>query len=60
MYFKLLNQATKYRQDVKKRLEDDFKEGGQRNWLQVTGLRSLAIKLETLAAGITDRGAGFR
>ena len=28
--------ATKFKQDIKKRFESDFKEGGQRNWLQVS------------------------
>ena len=37
-FFISSSKATKYRQDVKKNFEEDFKEGGQRNWLQVTGI----------------------
>jgi hypothetical protein len=29
------SQATKYKSAIKKKFEDNFQEGGQRNWLQV-------------------------
>ena len=32
-----LLQATKYKSGIKRKFEDNFKEGGQRNWLQVGG-----------------------
>jgi uncharacterized membrane protein len=34
-FFFSSSKATKYRQDYKKNFEKDFKECGQRNWLQV-------------------------
>lgn len=34
-FFFSSSKATKYRQDFKKKIEKDFKIGGQRNWLQV-------------------------
>jgi len=34
-FFVSSSKATKYMQGVKKTFESDFKEGGQRNWLQV-------------------------
>lgn len=34
-FFFSSSKATKYRQDIKKKIEKDFKEGGQRNWVQV-------------------------
>lgn len=34
-FFFSSSKATKYKQDFKKKFEKDFKECGQRNWLQV-------------------------
>ena len=34
-FFVSSSKVTKFRADVKKKFEADFKEGGQRNWLQV-------------------------
>lgn len=34
-FFFSSSKATKYRQDVKMKIEKDFKVGGQRNWVQV-------------------------
>lgn len=34
-FFFSSSKATKYRQDIKKKIEKDFKVGGQRNWVQV-------------------------
>jgi uncharacterized membrane protein len=34
-FFFSSSKATKYKQDFKKNFEKDFKECGQRNWLQV-------------------------
>jgi hypothetical protein len=33
--FRPCSQATKYKSSIKKKFEDNFQEGGQRNWLQV-------------------------
>ncbi len=33
--FRSYSQATKYKSAIKKKFEDNFQEGGQRNWLQV-------------------------
>jgi hypothetical protein len=33
--FRPYSQATKYKSAIKKKFEDNFQEGGQRNWLQV-------------------------
>ena len=35
-FFLSSSKATKYKQEVKKTFESDFKEGGQRNWLQAS------------------------
>ena len=36
VFFVTSSKATKYRQHIKKKIEgDDFKPGGQRNWIQV-------------------------
>ena len=37
-FFISSSKATKYKQEVKKTFESDFKEGGQRNWLQASCL----------------------
>ena len=37
-FFISSSKATKYKQEVKKTFESDFKEGGQRNWLQASFL----------------------
>jgi uncharacterized membrane protein len=34
-FFYLANKATNYRDDVKKKFDPEYKEGGQRDWLQV-------------------------
>lgn len=34
-FFFSSSKATKYKQDFKKKFERDFKECGQRNWIQV-------------------------
>ena len=39
-FFISSSKATKYKQEVKKKFESDFKEGGQRNWLQASYLSS--------------------
>ena len=40
VFFTSSSKATKYKQEVKKTFESDFKEGGQRNWLQASYLAS--------------------
>ncbi|XP_054168234.1 transmembrane protein 19-like [Oppia nitens] len=37
--------ATKYKNEIKRQLEDDFKEGGQRNWVQVISNGVVAAEL---------------
>lgn len=34
-FFYASNKATKYRQEEKKKIDSEFKPGGQRDWLQV-------------------------
>ena len=41
VFFLSSNKATKYKQEVKKTFESDFKEGGQRTWLQASSLISI-------------------
>ena len=43
-----LLQATKFKQDIKKRFDSEFKEGGQRNWLQVLCNGGMATELSLL------------
>uniref|UniRef100_A0A8C8VJU6 Transmembrane protein 19 n=1 Tax=Pelusios castaneus TaxID=367368 RepID=A0A8C8VJU6_9SAUR len=35
MFFVTSSKLTKWKQDVKKHIDSEFKEGGQRNWVQV-------------------------
>merc|ERR1712202_48389 len=47
-FFISSSKATKYKQEVKAEVEEDFKEGGQRNWLQVLCNGGMAFELSLL------------
>jgi len=47
-FFISSSKATKYKQEVKKEFEEDYKEGGQRNWLQVLCNGGMATELSLL------------
>ena len=54
--------ATKFRSDKKREFEADFKEGGQRNWIQVLcngGMASQLAILYLLDVGCGDRPIDF-
>ncbi|XP_050537994.1 transmembrane protein 19 isoform X2 [Daktulosphaira vitifoliae] len=55
-FFVTSSRATKFRSKAKKKLEDDFKEGGQRNWIQVLCNGGMATQLALLY--ILDVGCG--
>ncbi|KAF4532227.1 hypothetical protein B566_EDAN004313 [Ephemera danica] len=57
-FFVTSSKATKFRADKKKKMEKQFKEGGQRNWLQVLCNGGLATELALLY--IIDSGCGER
>ncbi|PSN47157.1 Transmembrane protein 19 [Blattella germanica] len=57
-FFVLSSKATKFRGDRKRKLEDDFKEGGQRTWLQVLCNGGMATQLAFLY--FLDSGCGER
>lgn len=62
-FFISSSKATKYKQEVKKEIEDDFKEGGQRNWLQVLCNGGMATELSLLYLldiGSSDLPVDFR
>jgi len=62
-FFISSSKATKYKQEVKKELEEDFKEGGQRNWLQVLCNGGMAMELSLLYLldiGSSDLPVDFR
>jgi len=62
-FFFTSSKATKYRQDIKKKIEEDFKEGGQRNWLQVLcngGMATELALLYLLDVGSADLPVDFR
>ena len=62
-FFISSSKATKYKQDIKRRFEDDFKEGGQRNWLQVLCNGGMALELSLLYLldiGCADLPVDFR
>merc|ERR1719290_128389 len=62
-FFISSSKATKYKQEVKKTFESDFKEGGQRNWLQVLCNGAMATELALLYlldVGSADLPVDFR
>lgn len=61
-FFMSSSLATKFRADQKRKLEADFKEGGQRNWIQVLcngGMASQLAVLYLLDVGCGDRPIDF-
>jgi len=62
-FFVTSSKATKYKQEIKKKFEADFKEGGQRNWLQVLcngGMATQLSLLYLLDIGSADLPVDFR
>merc|ERR1711892_1380037 len=62
-FFLSSSKATKYRQNIKAQVEEDFKEGGQRNWLQVLCNGGMAFELSLLYLldiGSADLPVDFR
>jgi len=62
-FFITSSKATKYRQNMKAQVEEDFKEGGQRNWLQVLCNGGMAFELSLLYLldiGSADLPVDFR
>lgn len=57
-FFFSSSRATKFRSNLKIKLEDDFKEGGQRNWAQVLCNGGMATQLALLY--LLDCGSGER
>jgi len=63
VFFISSSKATKFRQDIKKKFDSDFKEGGQRNWLQVLcngGMATELALLYLLDVGSADLPVDFR
>jgi len=62
-FFITSSKATKYKQELKETAEEDFKEGGQRNWLQVLCNGGMAFELSLLYLldiGSSDLPVDFR
>ena len=62
-FFVSSSKATKFKQEVKRGYEGDFKEGGQRNWLQVLCNGGMALELSLLYLldlGSADLPVDFR
>lgn len=57
-FFVTSSKATKFRSERKRKLQDDFKEGGQRNWIQVLCNGGMATQLALLY--LLDSGCGER
>uniref|UniRef100_A0A182JJF8 Transmembrane protein 19 n=1 Tax=Anopheles atroparvus TaxID=41427 RepID=A0A182JJF8_ANOAO len=57
-FFFSSSRATKFRGHMKRKLEEDFKEGGQRNWAQVICNAGMATQLALLY--LLDCGYGER
>lgn len=57
-FFLSSSKATKFRAHKKRKLEEDFKEGGQRNWIQVLCNGGMATQLALLY--LLDSGCGER
>jgi uncharacterized membrane protein len=61
-FFFSSSKATKYRQDVKMKIEKDFKVGGQRNWVQVlcnAGPAALIALCHLIECGVGERSIDF-
>ena len=62
-FFVSSSKATKFKQEVKRGYEGHFKEGGQRNWLQVLCNGGMALELSLLYLldlGSADLPVDFR
>lgn len=62
-FFFSSSKATKYRQDVKMKIEKDFKVGGQRNWLQVLcngGVGAFLATCHLVECGVGERPIDFQ
>ncbi|GLH08756.1 Uncharacterized protein GBIM_13935 [Gryllus bimaculatus] len=62
MFFVSSSKATKFRANKKRKLEEDFREGGQRNWVQVLcngGIATLLAILYLLDVGWEERPIDF-
>ncbi|CAH0386823.1 unnamed protein product [Bemisia tabaci] len=57
-FFVTSSRATKFRSKQKEKMEEDFKEGGQRNWVQVLCNSGMAVQLALFY--ILDSGCGER
>jgi len=63
VFFISSSKATKFKEDIKRKYESEFKEGGQRNWLQVLcngGMATELALLYLLDVGAADLPADFR
>ncbi|XP_068633477.1 transmembrane protein 19 [Battus philenor] len=58
VFFVTSSKATKLKSNMKKKIEADFKEGGQRNWIQVLCNGGMATQLSLLY--LLDVGASER
>lgn len=61
-FFFSSSRATKYRQDFKRKIEKDFKIGGQRNWVQVIcngGVGCALALCHIIECGIGERPIDF-
>ncbi|XP_022207567.1 transmembrane protein 19 [Nilaparvata lugens] len=61
-FFITSSRATKFRSEKKRKFEKDFKEGGQRNWLQVlcnSGMATQYALLYILDAGVGEYSIDF-
>lgn len=61
-FFFSSSKATKYRQDIKKKIEKDFKIGGQRNWLQVLcngGVGAFLALCHLTECGVGEKSIDF-
>lgn len=61
-FFFSSSKATKYRQDVKRKIEKDFKIGGQRNWLQVLcngGVGAFLALCHLTECGVGEKAIDF-
>lgn len=61
-FFVTSTKVTKFRTNIKRKLEKDFKDGGQRNWIQVLcngGMASQLALLYLLDVGSAERPIDF-
>ncbi|CAH0715670.1 unnamed protein product, partial [Brenthis ino] len=62
VFFFTSSKATKYRPHLKRKIEEDFKEGGQRNWVQVLcngGMAAQLALLYLLDVGASEKPIDF-